>query len=428
MHVKKKKRSARLATLALAGVLLPGAAAWGQDAVSESVLGRPRPGYDPLGIDLFAGPNDPGSPFVLYPSVTVSGGWDDNVFRDENDKKDDFFLIVAPSLLLASDWVNHGLNLHADAAIIRNLNYDQNNATTFDIGADGFLDIGLDSQLFGAASFGRAVDGRDDVDNIGQPNNDDLVKYWFNRQTLGFKTAFGDFIWQIQGDRDQLDYVNNQENQTDRDRKRYEVSSRLDYEFQPGVTVFVAGGYNWVRYDEVPDDFGIDRNSEGWEALAGFTYDITGVLAAEVSAGYISQSPDDDSFGDTAGFAIDSEITWNPTDLITIRGVAGTTINETTLDDYSTGRAIYGGLGFDYDLADDLIFTSNAVYTAVNFTPQQGFDERTDDIVHGDIGLIWLINENFSMRADYNHTRRYSSAPGEDYTDNTILLSLKAGL
>ena len=428
MHVKKKKRSARLATLALAGVLLPGAAAWGQDAVSESVLGRPRPGYDPLGIDLFAGPNDPGSPFVLYPSVTVSGGWDDNVFRDENDKKDDFFLIVAPSLLLASDWVNHGLNLHADAAIIRNLNYDQNNATTFDIGADGFLDVGLDSQVFGAASFGRAVDGRDDVDNIGQPNNDDLVKYWFNRQTLGFKTAFGDFIWQIQGDRDQLDYVNNQENQTDRDRKRYEVSSRLDYEFQPGVTVFVAGGYNWVRYDEVPDDFGIDRNSEGWEALAGFTYDITGVLAAEVSAGYISQSPDDDSFGDTAGFAIDSEITWNPTDLITIRGVAGTTINETTLDDYSTGRAIYGGLGFDYDLADDLIFTSNAVYTAVNFTPQQGFDERTDDIVHGDIGLIWLINENFSMRADYNHTRRYSSAPGEDYTDNTILLSLKAGL
>src|SRR5262245_49078282 len=104
MQSNKTKRSGRLAALALAGVLLPGAAAWGQDAIGESVLGRPRPGYDPLGIDLFAGPNDPGSPFVLYPSVTVTGGWDDNVFRDEDNKKDDFFVVVSPSLVLQSDW------------------------------------------------------------------------------------------------------------------------------------------------------------------------------------------------------------------------------------------------------------------------------------------------------------------------------------
>jgi len=428
MKTSLMKRGGVLAAVALAGALLPGAAAWGQDAVSESVLGRPRPGYDPLGIDLFAGPNDPGSPFILYPSITVTGGWDDNVFRTENDRKDDFFVLIAPSLLLASDWVNHGLNLHATAGIVRNLHYDQNNYTAFDIGADGFLDVGLDSQIFGAASFGRAADSRDDVDDVGEDDDQPLSKYWYNEQTLGFNTAFGDWTWMVQGDRLQVNYIDNGDNQDDRDRVEYLVTSRLGYEFQPGVSVFVEGGYNWRRYDHVPDDFGVDRNSEGWQVRGGFVYDITGVLAAEASAGYISQNPADDDFGDTSGLAVDADITWNPTDLITIRASAGTSVNETTLDDASSAYVIYGGLGFDYDLDDNLLFTSNVVYTSADYEPEKGTDERKDHIVRGDAGVIWLINENFSMRADYIHTRRYSNEHGEDYTDNTVLLSVQAGL
>ena len=428
MRNNRIRRSGGLAAIALAGTILAGMPAWAQDAVSDSVLGRPRPGYDPLGIDLFAGPNDPGSPFVLYPSITLTGGWDDNVFRENDDTDDDFFLVISPSLVLASDWVNHGLNFHATAGIKRNLDFTENNFTVFEIGTDGFLDVGLDSKVFAAAAFGRAVDGRDDVEDAGEDDRDDLVKHWFNRQTLGFSTMFGDFTWVVQGDRQRLNYVDNDNNQDDRDRTQYDITSRLAYEFQPGVSVFVGGGYNWRRYDDETDDFGFNRNSEGWKAEGGFIYDITGVLAAEVGAGYVSQNPEDPSFGNNSGFAVDANITWNPTELITIRALAATTINETTLDDESTGRAIQGGIGFDYDLADNLIFTSNGTYTRVRYEPAEGFEERTDNIWQGDAAVIWLINENFSLRTDYVHTRRSSSEAGEDYVDNTVLLSLKAGL
>jgi len=416
------------ATIAFAAALLAAVPAWGQDAVTESVLGRPRPGYDPLGIDLFAGPNDPGSPFILYPSVTLSTGWDDNVFRTENDRKDDFFFVIAPSLVLQSDWVNHALNLHATAGIVRNVNYDQNNSTVFDIGADGYLDIGLDSQLFGAASFGRGADSRDDIEDVGEDPDSPLSKYWYNEQTLGFATTMGDWYWRIQGDRLQLNYIDDGNNQDDRDRVEYLVTSRLGYEFQPGVSVFVEGGYNWRRYKQVPDDFGYDRDSNGWQVRGGFVYDITGVLAAEASAGYITQDSDDSRFSDNSGVAIDANITWNPTDLITIRGIAGTTINETTLQHASTGRAIYGGLGFDYDLDDNLMFTSDLLYTAVAYEPEKGYEQRNDDIIQAGAGLIWLINENFSMRGDYIFTQRFSNYAGENYNDNIVLLSLQAGL
>ena len=232
--------------------MLQAAPAAAQSAGSDSVLGRPRPGYDAMGIDLFAGPKDPGSPFILYPTLDVSGGWDDNVFRDEDNVEDDFFIKVSPAIALVSDWVNHGLSLSARADIARWERFDRNDATSFDVAGDGFLDVGVESQIVGGASFGRIADPRDDVNN---PSSTDLVHSWQNEQYLGFSTNFGDFIWNTRGTRQRTNYIDNGANQDDRDYTMYLVSQRLGYEFQPGVVLFVDGSYNWRRYDDNVDDF-----------------------------------------------------------------------------------------------------------------------------------------------------------------------------
>jgi hypothetical protein len=417
----------RLAGTALLAVaaLSWSAPADAQSAVDDSVLNRPRPGYDALGIDLFAGPSDPGSPFILYPTLDVAGGWDDNVFRDDSGEKDDFLLKVSPALNLASDWDRHGLSLSARADIARWEEFQQNNSTNFEVATRGFLDVGTDSQLYAGATFGRSSDFRDDVNNAGTNN---LVRYWTNTQEVGFQTYAGDLQSNTRGTRQRYNYVDNGANQDDRDYTQYDVSQRFGYEFQPGVVLFVQGGYNWRLYDDAVDDFGYQRGSQGWEVEGGLSYDVTGVLSAEVRAGYLSQRYDDPSFGKNAGFAVDGDITWNPSDLTTIRGYAGTSIQETTLDGYSGGYTTYGGLGFDYDLADNLIFTSDLVYTSVHYDPAPGFTARKDDIIQGQAGLIWLINEYFSTRLDYTHTNRDSNIPGEDFSDNTIMLTLHSQL
>lgn len=405
--------------------MLQAAPAAAQSAGSDSVLGRPRPGYDAMGIDLFAGPKDPGSPFILYPTLDVSGGWDDNVFRDEDNVEDDFFIKVSPAIALVSDWVNHGLSLSARADIARWERFDRNDATSFDVAGDGFLDVGVESQIVGGASFGRIADPRDDVNN---PSSTDLVHSWQNEQYLGFSTNFGDFIWNTRGTRQRTNYIDNGANQDDRDYTMYLVSQRLGYEFQPGVVLFVDGSYNWRRYDDNVDDFGYERDSQGWQVRGGFSYDAAGVVAAEVSAGYLRQTYEDDRFGVASGFAVDGNILWNPGDLVTIRAYAGTQVSETSLEGASGAYTTHGGLGFDYDLADNLIFTSDAVFTNVDYDPVPGFVERKDDIWQASAGLIFLINEYFSLRADYTFTLRDSNLSGQDFRDNTVFLTLHSQL
>lgn len=427
---KRARHAVRRAALGgsaalLLAALAPAGAALAQSAEGDSVLGRPRPGYDPLGIDLFAGPKDPGSPFILYPSLDVSGGWDDNVFREDSPREDAFFLRVSPQLVLESDWVNHGLSLSARADIARWEEFEQNDSTAFELRANGFLDIGLESQLYGNAMFGRVADPRDDVNN---PGTTDLVHSWQNEQVVGFSTYVGDLVSDTWGQRRQFNYVDNGANQDDRDYVEYAVNQRLGYEFQPGVVLFVEGGYNWRRYEQEFDDFGYHRDSQGWQVRGGFAYDAAGVLSAEISAGYLRQRYEDDRFGTNSGFAVDGNIIWNPDDLVTIRAFAGTTVGETTLEGASGAYTTYGGLGFDYDLADNLIFTSEAVFTNVDYDPATGFSERKDDIWQASAGLIFLINEYFSVRADYTYTTRDSNFPGEDYSDNTVLLTLHSQL
>jgi len=424
--LQRKHHARALAVLAgLSGVGLAASGAAAQTAVEDSVLNRPRPGYDALGIDLFAGPTDPGSPFILYPTLDVGGGWDDNVFREETDTDADFFVLVAPALSLVSDWVNHGLALGASAAIARYNETEQNNYTTFDLTASGFLDIGLDSQLYAGADFGRFVSPRDDVDNEG---TNDLVKYWSNGQVVGFRTQVGDLLFDVNGARERFDYINNEVNQEDRDRTEWAVNSRLGYEFQPGVVLFAEGGYNWRIYDDTVDDFGYNRDSQGWYVRGGFGYDVTGVIFAEIAAGYEQQNYEDPAFPDASGFSIRGDITWNPTDLLTVRGSAGSGINETTLDDASGGKEYFGGLGLDFDLAENLILTTDALYTRIGYDAATGFEERKDELWLGRAGLIFLINEYFSLRADYTYSTRNSNVAGEDFKDNTIFVTLHSQL
>ena len=68
-----------------------------------AVLDRPRGAFDAKGIDLGG--------FRLFPRASISETYDDNVFADENDTKDDLITSVAASLLAKSEWSRHQLQV-----------------------------------------------------------------------------------------------------------------------------------------------------------------------------------------------------------------------------------------------------------------------------------------------------------------------------
>src|SRR5689334_20621477 len=85
--------------------------AWAQlanDQHPNTVLTKPGP-YDPIGFRA--------GPIYFFPSVAVQGLYNDNIYAENNNKRDDEILIIRPELQVQTDWSRHELQLYAGGEI-----------------------------------------------------------------------------------------------------------------------------------------------------------------------------------------------------------------------------------------------------------------------------------------------------------------------
>src|SRR3546814_5981286 len=98
-----------------------------------------------------------------------------------------------------------------------------------------------------------------------------------------------------------------------------EVCLRGGYEIMPSYEAFLRVTYNQRDYDSNVDDAGFNRDSDGYEAVAGVALDLSGVTFGDVYAGYMSQDYDDPALQDVDGPVVGAGVTWNPTALTSAR-------------------------------------------------------------------------------------------------------------
>ena len=89
--------------------------------------------YDPLGIRAGA--------FRIYPSLTVSEEYNDNVFAVDNNTDDDLITNIAPTLRAESNFSRHRLGFAAGADVGIYLNEEDEDYQDFFVSTDGRLDI-----------------------------------------------------------------------------------------------------------------------------------------------------------------------------------------------------------------------------------------------------------------------------------------------
>src|SRR3546814_8720288 len=90
-------------------VAMPVQAQEGDEPVA--VFDQPREGLDPKGLDLGG--------FRLFPSLTVSETYEDNIFAEEDDEEADFITAIPGGALLRSEWTRH------DLAFVAQVRHDQ---------------------------------------------------------------------------------------------------------------------------------------------------------------------------------------------------------------------------------------------------------------------------------------------------------------
>ena len=157
--MRRAKHGSVAALVSSAALLAAGA--WAQTAKDETVLGRPRPDYSPIGIEIGGG-----GLFTLFPKVTFGAIFDDNVYREEHHGKSDFALLVQPELQLTSDWDAHALGLGAVASIVRYRNETQADYEDWSGYADGRLDISEDVSASAFGEWARLHEDRGDPSSV----------------------------------------------------------------------------------------------------------------------------------------------------------------------------------------------------------------------------------------------------------------------
>ncbi|MDF1685802.1 MAG: hypothetical protein ACJAVO_003001 [Parvibaculaceae bacterium] len=391
-----------------------------EDVRGQGVADRARPDYDAIGVRT-------GS-FLFYPSVTVGESYDDNIYAAETNTESDFVTDLSTQLSLVSTWSRHELILNATADAAFYAENDDENTVDWGVGATGRIDIVRDSSIDLAASYDHLTEDRGSANAIGvqtEPTEYDLlyglvaINHKFNRVSLRVEGTYSDY-----------DYDNGSligggvSFQDDRDRAEMVGTVQVGYDVSPDTNVFLRGSINERDYDLDVPAATVDRDSDGYEVVAGVEFGISSLASGEIYAGYQEQDYTAAALDNISGLAFGVDVEWYLTPLTTVRATASSSVEETINATASGYLSNSYGLGLDHELMRNVIVSADVGYTTDEY---EGIT-RTEDTLTLDLGVDYLINRNFRAEFGYTYTNRDSDTAGRGYDNNVVGFSLKAQL
>lgn len=373
-----------------------------------SVLQRPHPGYEALGVRQGA--------FMIWPKVTVSGEYNDNIFATEDNKVADGVFHTTPEVNVTSNWSRHALNAYARTIFNQYAQNSNQNTTDYAVGANGQLDVLRSLGVFGGASFGHLTEPRT---NAGSEGQDFPVRFEQTGAYLAAAKTFNRLKLSARGDWTNYNYLNTTGNfpQNDRDRDQWLATLRADYAVSPDTAVFVEVAGNWREYrlGASPIENGVavypnfvNRDSDGVTALVGANFDLAALVRGEIGLGYIEQSFKDSALDDYSGFGARGQVEWFPTQLTTVTLTGSRSVEDASMAGASTYLSSNVGLKVDYELLRNVIVSANGSYGDDNY---RGID-RKDKRYGAGVGASYFMNRNVGLNLAYNFYKK--EADGAD--------------
>ncbi len=369
-----------------------------------TVRERPRPQYDALGIRT-------GS-FLVFPEVTFTGSYSDNIDFDEDDEESDYIATVRPSVELESDWSRHALGVELGSELAFHGSETDDDYQDFFLNGDGRFDISRQTILSGNAGVNRthenqSVGNNDEVEDFTAVDGGLALSHQFNRLTL-----------RLGGDVERT--VLDDDDQEDEDRYEYNVLLRGTYEVSPRLNVFAEGRYNVENYDIADLATGDDQDSDGYEARLGAGLNLTSVLFGEAFAGYRVQRFDEGGFDNEKGISFGIDVNWNVTQLTSIGLTGARDFQASDQPGAASNFQTQLGLSIDHELLRNVIVGGSFTYENDDFRN----DDREDDIYRLGAGATYWINRNVTINADYEYSERESNQADTDFEANEISIGL----
>lgn len=398
-------------------------------AQSDTVLTRIRSELNPLGIRV-------GS-FFVYPQVTFTETYDDNIFATNNNNSNEASRIseISPEVSAHSSWGNHGLNLSATADIGRFSDFSSEDYEDWEIAADGRLDIMRNIGIYAGTSVKQNHANRSSPDEtVGlkpTQHKDTSVFSGYSHQMGMFRVELNTALTKIDYD-DVLAVRNGSSvviNQDDRDRTEYTASLRGSYRMLNDYEAFMLLRRERRDYDELQDFINADRSSDAYEATIGITPLSIGVVSGSISAGYLVQNYND-PFSDISAPTFDVSLDWNVTTLTTVSFDLQRSIRETTSALFSGYVSNNAFLNVDHELHRNLLLNAGLNYISDNYEGNRSTEQR--DLEYNlHVETTYMISRHLYVSVLYRNIQRERSGSANTpnssgaFKKNIILIQLQ---
>jgi hypothetical protein len=409
-------RWATASAVSLVALIVAQGGASAQEARDASVLRK---------IDNFGGaPGIEVGGLKMSPRLELEGEYDDNVFRTKNNRKDDYIVKVRPGVSIQTDdWFPVNVSVAAYGEIGRYVQYSDEDYESFGTTANVAYDLHEEWNLVTHGTIARDRQRRGlDIENPG----DEPSIVWTYEVGTSLNYQGDPFAFRFSPVYTRFDFKDaNGQNNDDRDRQEYLLDFRFAYKVGANTTLFVDPSYIWVRYDDPVDDFGFNRDSQGYDVRVGVGYDVSNLLYIEAGVGYFHRDYRDKGLKSEDGVSVLGRFYWNPTETLSIEGEARRGISETDANTTSgnSGGAVSTSLTLraGWAAADNILIDSGI---GVHHYDYNDDGNRKDKFYVFDIGARYYMNEYLYAALRYWHERRDSSGSSLDYRDNRIMLTL----
>ncbi len=382
-----------------------------------AVTERVQPGYAAPGIAV-------GS-FILSPSLSVSGGYDDNIFGTEHDRVADEYVRFRPEASLQSQWGSNSVNFDANGTIDRYVNHTSENIADYAVTASGLFQISQDTILRAAARVEGDHQSRLSQDIFAQtirPVHYDeqsgavALTHDFNRLRLTADARVARYDWANGRLADGSVY-----DQQPSDNVSYRFGVRASYAQTPSLAWFVSASANERNFRTGTVDTP-ERDSHGYQILAGVDFEPAALIRGSIGVGYISQNFRSPHYTDLSGVGFNGKVQFFPSQLTTVTLQGDRAVLDSGIPGSGGYLSTEGTIRVDHELYRQLILSASVGYQNNRFNNL----DRVDHRIASGAGATYKVNRTASLELRYD--RLDQSSYGADryraYVDNRLMAGL----
>lgn len=406
-------------------------------SMAGSVPGQPQRRRLKVDDDPFGAVGFYRGSMLVKPAIELYTGYDTNPGRIK-DGKGSWLYMVAPELLVASDWERHSLIADLRGSFT---GYSLKNETD-GAGTVSSLPVIIDRPDINGKVTGRYDVSRDTriisesrvrvgTDNPGSPNiQANLQRYPLFTSfgtTLGGAHAYNRFEIAANGTVDRTVYQEStlsdgtRSSNNDRNYNQFGGSLRGSYEILPQIKPFGEVAIDRRERDLEFDRNGFARNSNGRTARIGSTFELGRLITGEAAIGYSTRSYEDPRLHNASGLLASGSLIWKPTGLTTVTVAAQSSIDESTLPGVSGVITRNYNAQVEHAFRRYLIATLKAGYTTSDYDGSDRFDKVYS--VGGD--LVYKFTRDVQLKAQLRHDWLKSTIASADYQATLFMLGVR---